>query len=333
MTHPLEQEFGLTAEELDEMNHQPLLSAIVVVGACRKRAQRVVKALCAQTVVGSIEIIIMDLAPADAARLVVSPNAPVTYLSRPDIKLWSHGRAEGVQHARAPIVAFIEDHCFPAPNWAETLIETHKGLWAAVGYAFTNANPETYMSRASMINDYGVWLHPARRGPTASLPGHNISYKRDALLSVGDELEALLTPDFNLHQALRRRELVMFLESQALVAHENFTTLSALMSAHYTDCRLLGARRAEVESWKNLKRIFYGLAVLPGAPLLAMVRLLLSLRDRASLWPAVITALPVYALTRFWAAVGESAGSLFGLGNAERAMHRWELEIERTTRD
>lgn len=315
------------------MSHPPLLSAIVVVGACRTRAQRVVKALCAQTVVSSIEIIVMDLAPAETARLAVSANARVTYLSRPDIKLWSCGRAEAVHHANAPIIAFLEDHCFPAPNWAETLIEAHTGPWAAVGYAFTNANPETYMSRASMINDYGVWLHPARRGPTTSLPGHNISYKRDLLLSVGDKLEVLLTPDFNFHQVLSRRGLTLFLESQALTAHENFTQLTALMWAHYTYCRLLGARRAEVESWKKLKRIFYGLAVLPGAPFLATVRLLLSLRGRASLWPAVMMALPVYLLTRFWAAVGESAGYLFGLGNAEREMHHWELETERTTRD
>ena len=311
-------------------NSSLLLSAIVVVGPCRTRAQRVINALYAQTVVESIEIIVIDLAPSGTPTLETAPGVRVTYLSRPEMILWSRARVEGVQHAQAPIVAFIEDHCFPEPGWAEALIEAHQGPWGAVGYGFTNANPETYMSRACMVNDYGYWLHPARRGQASILPGQNVSYKRDLLLAFGARLELLLTPDFNLQQALSKQNLPMFVESRALAAHENFIRLSALMQAHYAYARLLAARRAEVLSWSRIRRIFYGLAVLPGAPVIAIARLILGLRGRASLWPAVMAAFPIYVLTRLWAAIGESLGYLLGQGSVERKLHRWELEVERT---
>src|SRR6185295_6477622 len=55
-------------------------------------------------------------------------------------------RAAGVRAARAPIVAFVEDHSFPQPGWAEALIAAHQQDWAVVGPAVGNANPETALS-------------------------------------------------------------------------------------------------------------------------------------------------------------------------------------------
>jgi hypothetical protein len=312
------------------MHQAPSLSAIVVVGGCRTRSQRALDALGAQTAAGSIEIIVFDLASPDTPRLVAPSNVSTIYRSYPESMFWSRARAAAVHDASAPVVAFIEDHCFPAPTWAEELIEAHQGPWAAVGYAFTNANPETYLSRAGMINDYGAWVHPARRGRSPNLPGQNISYKRDLLLSFGEQLEILLTPDFNLQWALGRRGLAMYVEPRAVVAHEHFTRLPALMGAHYAYCRLLAGKRAEIQSWTRLKRILYGFGVLPGAPLLATVRLFSSLRGRAWLLPATIRALPVFVPAHLWAAIGESLGYLRGPGNAERDLHRWELDTERS---
>src|SRR5580704_3232009 len=60
----------------------------------------------------------------------------------------SIGRANaaGVRHARAPLVALAEDHCFPEPGWAQALINAHQGPWAVVGPVVRNANPATTVS-------------------------------------------------------------------------------------------------------------------------------------------------------------------------------------------
>lgn len=307
----------------------PLLSAIVTVGSCRDRAQRVLHALCAQSVAESIEVIVVDLAAENSPRLHTAPQVRTIYLPRPRNEPYAHARGEGVRHATAPVVAFLEDHCFPARDWAQLLIEIHKGPWAAVGYGFVNANPKTYLSRASMIVDYGLWMHPASHGPANFLAGNNVSYKREILASFGDQISTVLAPDFNLQETLVKRGLPMFVESRALAAHQNFTRLSGLLHANHAYCRLLAANRADAQSWSRVRRIVYGCVTPLSAPTIKFLRLVQSLRGRLTLLPAVVAAVPIIGIVFCWAAIGESFGYLFGRGTAEQDFNLWELEAER----
>src|SRR5574342_918618 len=165
------------------------LSALLVVGSSRKRAQRSLDALAAQTKIDSIEILVMDIAPDYRPRLVIPDNKPVVYIAMSKGSSFGRARHQALLRARAPIVAFIEDHCFATPGWADAVIRAHQGPWAAVGYAFMNANPRTYISRSTLVCDYGYWMHPANSQPATLLPCNNASYKRDQLLSFGDDLE------------------------------------------------------------------------------------------------------------------------------------------------
>lgn len=305
------------------------LSAALIAGPCRVRAQRVVDALCAQTALQSIEIVIVDLACDSVPRLTTPPQAPVVYVSRPDIKRWGTARLEAVRTARSPVVAFIEDHCFPARDWARRLIDAHQGPWAAVGYAFTNANPESYVSRAAILARYGLYVHPVRGGPARHLSGNNISYKREVLLALGERLEPLLDIDFNLHEELIRRGLPLFVEARAFAAHQNYTSLSGECQTGRPYCRLLAARRAHTGAWGRPRQIVYGLLTPLGAPAVRLARLAYSLGGRRSLWSGFIAGFPAIVIMYLSDAVGESLGYLLGVGNAEREVLRYELETER----
>jgi hypothetical protein len=311
-------------------NQVILLSAILVAGPCRERAQRVVDALCSQTQVDSIEIVILDLVSDSTPQLQTVPGVRTTYIKLPEIESWGKARAEGTRRASSAVVAFIEDHCYPAPDWAEALIEAHKGPWAAVGYAFTSANPQDYMGRVGLIVDYGPWMHPVQRGPSRLLPGNNVSYKRDLLLEFGEQLDTILCPDFIACEIFNKRGLPMFVESQALAAHEFYISLSDALQSNHTYCRLLAANRVHAQSWGKLKRIVYGIGTPLGAPTIKIARLLHSLRERRSLWRAFVTALPVLLPVYFWSAVGESLGYLFGQGSAEQDFNWYELKAKRT---
>jgi Glycosyl transferase family 2 len=70
-----------------------------------------------------IEIIVVDIGPIEAAKLAAQPGARVVYTLRPDIVLWSQARSMGLAQAGAPVVAFMEDHCFPQARWAESLLD------------------------------------------------------------------------------------------------------------------------------------------------------------------------------------------------------------------
>ena len=307
---------------------EPRLSAILVVGSQRERAQRVVEALCRQTAAAEIEIVVVDVAPAGTARLQASTHVPMTYETRP-AAAYSEARALGVRSARAPVVAFIEDHCHPAPGWAEALLEAHRDEWAAVGFCFTNANPETWLSRAGMVSAYGQWMAPAPRGPVSVLPSGNISYKRNVLLEFDSQLERVLTPDFILLERLLDRGDRFFLESRAVGAHENAMNVLELARAHFDFSRLLGARRAEARSWGRARRAVYAALAPAGVPALSVFRLARSMRGRRSLWPTVLTTLPVYLVGQVGAGLGEASGYLLGEGSSDEKVTWVELSMSR----
>ena len=311
------------------MASTPPLSVVLVAGSQRARAQHVVDALAAQTVAHELEVVVVDVAPVSVPPLD-RRGLRTHYARRPDIKRWGAARVEGVHAAKAGVVAFIEDHCFPAPTWAEVLIDAHRGPWVAVGYAFTNANPQTYVSRSSMMARYGAFAHPARRGPSRLLSGNNISYKRQTLLEFGPALEGLLAIDLNLQELLARRGAPMFVEARALAAHQNFTSVISEGRTGHAYCRLLAARRAEIQRWGTLRRLVYGVAAPAGAPAIRLARLLTGMAGRPALWATVTAGLPAIAIEYLFDATGESLGYLAGAGNAERETMRWELEADRT---
>lgn len=304
----------------------PQLAAVLVAGPCRGRAERVLAALAAQGALASMEIVVVDLA-AGAAPLAVPAGAPVRVLARPALRRFGEARRAGVVEARAPVVAFIEDHCFPAPDWAGRLLEAHRAPFAAVGYAFTNANPGTYVSRAALLARYGVFAHPARRGPARAVSGSNVSYKRAALLALGDALGDLLDIDFVLQEELLRRGHAFYVEARALAAHENYPALADECRAGRAYCRMLAAHRAR--SFSRGRRLLYGALAPLGAPALRLARLARSVAGRPSLWAAFATGLPAIAVMYVADALGEAAGYLGGAGDAGRALLRFELEQER----
>jgi hypothetical protein len=299
---------------------------VLVAGPCRARAERVVAALGGQSARARMEIVVVDLA--SERPLAVPPGVGVRVVARPGLERWGEARLAGVHAARAPVVAFVEDHCVPAPDWAERLLDAHRGPWAGVGYAFTNANPETYVSRAALLARYGVFVHPARRGPARAVSGSNVSYKREALLELGTALGSLLDIDFVLQQELLRRGHALYVEPDALAAHENYPSLGDECRAGRAYCRVLAAHRAR--AWPRARRLAYGVLAPLGAPALRLLRLAASVRSRPTLWPGFAAGLPAIAAMYLSDGLGEAAGYLRGPAGAHRALLHFELERARS---
>jgi len=306
----------------------PELSVILIAGDCRARAERVLEALAVQTFEGTIEAVVVDVAGEGAAALRLPDGLRIVPLELPRDTTWGEARTAGLHRAQAPVVAFIEDHCYPSAGWAAALVEAHQGPWAAVGYAFTNANPVNYLARSAMLLDYGRWAHPVRGGAATLLPYNNVSYKREALLSV-DDLERSLDSDFHALGVLARSGLPMAIEPRALAAHENFVRLTPLLKSHYHYCRLLAARRVGLGRWSRGKRAFYVLGTPIVGPAIYATRLLGSLRGRRILARPMLAALPVLAAKAGAAALGETLGYAFGPGTSAQWMKHYEVHAER----
>ena len=311
------------------MRQNPELAALLVIGDSREHAQLALDSLYQQTIADSIEIVVVDLKTNDAAPLRISTVVPTKYIRPERGTTWATGRAIAVRVADAPVLAFIEGHCVAEPEWAAAVVNAHRKPYAAVGYAFTNPYPQTYLSRATLASKYGCWLHPTTSRSTTVLPCGNVAYKRDDLLALGDELEVLLTPDFVVHERFNENGKAMFVESRAIVAHNSLVKLTQLLASSFLFCRVLASKRVDSQRWNRGRQIAYGLATPVVSPCVALWRLFASRSDTPSDWSSLTAYLPVVIAKGIASALGESTGYLFGAGGSEIQFIKWELHVGR----
>jgi len=313
-------------------NHSPKLTAVVIAGGERARAQKVVDRLGAQTAAALIELVIVDTASAKHPRLRAPESIPTHYLERSDDEPWGSVRAAAVWPAQGSVVAFTEDHCLPSFTWAEALIRASSDDWVVAGYTFVNSNPETYCSRAGFLADYGEWAFPVPPGPTPRISGNNIAYRRDALIKFGERLGRMLDSDVLAQEELKRTGKEMVVVRDAVSAHQNHEDYRTLFDGNFVHCRIIAAGRVENGNWGYLRRIGYALAVPPLVPLMKLGRLFGRQARRRDFRADIIACLPVVFGVFIWSAVGESMGYLFGFGDALERFKHVEISVARIAR-
>jgi len=302
----------------------------MITGTCRKRAQRALNALSEQTIIDQMEIIIVDLDASDSPPFTYSPNIRISIIPMAKDTSWASARMTAVRKATGEIVAFIEDHSFAKPDWAEQVARAFAGPWAAVGYSVINANPETYASRSGLVSDYILWMSPVHDGKTELLPGNNVAYRRDLLTQFGERLKDDLGVDFNIQEALKKQGHELAMSATAVIAHQNYDHINGLIKANYHYCKLLAANRVLSQDWGWFRHAAYIVGAPIGAPVIKLIRIIKSLSRRQQLlWP-FISALPVIFITFFISAAGESFGYLFGAGQSVEDFNKWELMQKRT---
>jgi hypothetical protein len=233
-------------------------------------------------------------------------------------------RTQAVARARAPVIAFAEDHCFPSPNWAEVLLDAHQADVAAVAVEMRNPNPSS-VARAHMHLSFSRWIAPAVRGEMTVLPGHNTSYKRAILEGYGAALTAMLDSEVVMHGDLTWRGEKLFMETRAYVSHLNVSRWKPLCAHKLWGGRIYGASRAAQNKWGLSRRVLYAL----GAPLVPFVRfkrMLPDLRRTGALRSFDAKFLFALALGLAFHALGEAAGYVGGIGNAREKYAPVELD-------
>ena len=232
-------------------------------------------------------------------------------------------KAAGFRAARAPIVAYVEDHAFPEPGWVEAKLAAHTAGAAAVGTALRNANPATAASWAHLVQCFGPFVLPVAGGRSANLPWHQCSYRRE-LLPQGPELETLLESEGLLHAQLHRSGHTLVLERAAVAAHVGTSRVRALVSSAWHGGRVWGAQRAQYEGWSRARRAAHA-ALFPHTiqrelrRRLADVERIIPSRRR--------TVVPLMGLAIVVQSVGEAVGVLFG---ARQAVIKYtDLELNR----
>jgi hypothetical protein len=305
------------------------MTVILIAGRLRERANGCLASILAQDVVHQLEILLIDLDHGRSAPLDGSDHPSVRIIPMPESTVYSAARAHGVREAETPIVAFVEEHCRVYAGWAAALLRAHQGPYAAVGGEIHNGNPHVRLSRTIALMNYNPWMPPAPRAELDLLPGHNSSFKREVLLAYGDELETLLRAEVALCHRLHRDGHRLLLEPDVKFEHINETRLASIARGYFLWHRCYGPIRARVFGWSRGRRLFY-IAATPLIPFYYLTRLtLVLLRRRPHLVLQAWLAAPQILFAQLASALGQAAGLLFGMGDAERKFTVYELNEPR----
>jgi hypothetical protein len=248
--------------------------------------------------------------------------ASVRVIDAPDIAALPRARARALRAASAPLVLFAETHAYPNAEYLDRLVETHaSGPWPVVGPAIGNANPGSLMSWASLLMDYGRWVHADERGAIEDVPGHNSAYKRDLLLELED-IDELMTADTIMHAELRARGHELYLEPAARVDHLNVSQLRWALVERFESGRTFAGMRAR--DWGAGRRLAYA----AGSPLIPLVRFRRIRRyvRRSPDAPSLARLGPALALALGVSAFGEFVGYLLGRGKTD---HLYDMELHK----
>jgi hypothetical protein len=287
---------------------------------------RTVRHLLAQTAIDRLEVIIVTTPGKEPQvdRAVLARAAACQVVTIPHFDTAAHGWAAGVRRAQAPIAVLCEDHSFPEPQWAESLIAEHTGQWAAVAPMMYNGNPGTSVSWANFLLCFLEWFLPVHAGAVPSGPGHNTCYRRSALGPWEDSLETWFNPERVLHLEMQARGLKILQSQRAATHHVNISRPGSYLAHSFHGGRLFGGSRSA--PWSKPKALLYACAF-PLVPLVRLRRIFAHLntpeRRRRARLPS---ALPWIVAGLVSHAVGEAIGYVVGPGDANRKYMSFETE-------
>ena len=306
----------------------PRLAVGLIAGDLRERAERSLRHILAQTALERMEVVVVDVNRSGGS-FAGGDHPQVRYLHRPQFRYYCEAQGEIVRQSRAPVVAFLEDHCYAQPTWAEEILQTLKNpKVGAVNYTFSYTTGATYLSRSLLMAEYGHWMAPHPGGKVLITSSTNLAYVRELLLAAMGQDDEIFEAEFLIHREIQKSGWEIHVAPRATVAHESWTTLQAGGLANGAVKRLLGARRAESGNWGKGRRLIWALGMIL-TPGLFIARLAKAIRRRPALWGRFIVSLPVLAVIYSYCAWGEALGYLCGAGPAREEFLARELAVRR----
>jgi hypothetical protein len=217
-------------------------------------------------------------------------------------------RWTGLAMTSRPIVAAIESRTVPAPDWCERLLDAHRRAPGApaVGGPVALKDAASLADWGLYFAEYARFAPPVTEGDAQEISGANLSYKRSALDTSRDLLEAGVWEVF-IHERWIRQGLRLRLAAAPVTFQNGLTTREAV-SLRYRYGRTYAADRCATLSGSR-RLLFAG-----GAPLLPFVLTgrLVSTASQKGLLAAFVRALPwTFLFNAAWSC-GEMVGYVRG---------------------
>ena len=288
----------------------PTLSVVLLVDSQRQRGGWALASVLRQELSGRLEVLLFDFGHAE--------HPPLAGSDHPDVRVipWRRGTGYGetlaaaVSAARAPVIAFIEEHVVALRGWAAAIQRAHEGPWAAVCAEVHPGDLEHAVSRRIELISRNVWSAPARGGDVPILRWQNVSYKRDVLLRYQPQLRYLLESEGALFRRLRADGYRLAVEPDARIVHAHEYDWSGFLAGSIHSNRMATAAALEAGGRRpaSVARAVAAALVGPVRWPLVLLRRTRILPD-SEMWLPVLYASWPYVLQYY---VGVARGSLLG---------------------
>jgi hypothetical protein len=279
-------------------------------------------ALMRQKGAPAMEIIVPHLPGMAGIAALGEEHQNVHFVEAEDLRTYTGGsgsrehhdelRARGLALARGSIVALIEDHGIPAPDWSASihasLLEASLGpRFAAVGGAIENG-VDRPLNWAVYFCDFIRYQNPVQAGDSAFASDANIAYRRAALESIRAVWQdAFHEPSVN--EALRSRgEMVALAPDMVLYQHRQGLRFGSALRERFVWGRSYAALRGRLAPQRRALWALFS----PALPALLLARMTaMAWKKRRTLTP-FLKALPLTSMLLVSWALGELAGYVTG---------------------
>jgi hypothetical protein len=217
-------------------------------------------------------------------------------------------RAAGLRLARGRIMALLEDHEIPAPDWCKQMLAAHENSYAAVGGAVEN-DIQRPVNQATCLFDFGRYQLPLSPGLSRYLTDVNVGYKREAFNGIRHVWEQRFHEPL-VHQALLDQGERLWLTPDLIVyQHRQGLTLARAIRERFIWGRYFAGKRIE-KSGLPARAVYCILSVtVPAIILVKMFRIVLA---KQRLVGVFLKVLPVTLLLVLSWSMGEFTGYLTG---------------------
>lgn len=307
----------------------PALSVLVATSGRGRTVRRTLRHLRAQSIADRVEVILIGPEESSFDDLGASETAGFARCRRLGIGPFDEVErafVPGIRSASAPIVALLENHVYPDPDWARAVVRAFEGPWTAVGSVISNANGATATSWVEHFMTYGQHDETAKGGEVTRIPRNNSTFRREALLAFGDRLPDVLARDGGLLDALRRDGRRFWRAGDARMRHLNPSRLRSMLRLRFHSGRASADTRARTAGWSPARRLLY-VATSPAFPVLRLRAMWPGLRAHPAR-AEMPTIAPLLALVLVLDAVAQAAGFALGAGRSAVKAGLYDLDRE-----
>lgn len=277
----------------------PQLSvSIAVVSICGAgHVARCLEALRSQTFGSPLEIVVVYDPGLRGVAALAGRFPGVRFVSNEDQRTPLELASRAISETHGDLVLLTEDHCLPAPDWVERLVEAQSIGRAAVGGRVEAAEGMSSVDWAFYFVDFFRYAAPQAEGPSPSLTVCNVAYRRSHLEAIREVWSGFFH-ETAVNEALRVRFGTLWLTPRARVSMRRHVTLAEALRERYAFGRLFGCARLEFVG--AMKRLYYT-AFAPCLPVLLMFRMTRTALGRRCLARPFLRAWPVLlALSIAW---------------------------------